>query len=101
MNETLPINRGKREFSLQLLNCSTEALSAIDQVGKEIWQESLQFSQHIVPGRQFGHERSQVAIPVPARLCLQLGCEEIVQRVVRHSAMSALAPEQIAQIDVL
>jgi hypothetical protein len=37
MNETLPINRGKREFSLQLLNCSTEALSAIDQVGKEIW----------------------------------------------------------------
>jgi hypothetical protein len=57
MNETLPINRGKREFSLQLLKCSTEALSAIDQVGKEIWQESLQFSQHIVPGQQFRHEQ--------------------------------------------
>jgi hypothetical protein len=57
MNETLPINRGKREFSLQLLKCSTEALSAIDQVGKEIWQESLQFSQHIVPDQQFRYEQ--------------------------------------------
>jgi hypothetical protein len=64
-------------------------------------QESLQGGQHTVPGRQFGHERSQVTLPIPARLRFQLGREEIVQRVVRHSAMSALTPEQIAQIDVL